>query len=814
MRLRAGWPVVALIVAAMAAIIGLSWPRTTSAHAVLQRSLPVQNQKIKQAEIPKLIETWYSESIERSLTSLSVIDCNAKNVQQGPVIFSDTDDTYAAIALPPTLDPSIYTVVYQNVSKVDGHTWTGSFSFIVLNADGSDPNCTAPQIQLQGQQGFLPEAGDSTLRWFELLSAVALTGALMFYLFVARPAAGFLNPDEIDDVEKTVFTLAADLILIAAPVLALSAFGQILLLADRLGGASNLSTILFSTRSGELWLSRIGLSMALALLFLPAAFSSNYRAGGRAQLIAAAGLIGSLGLLMTYSLGSHGAADGGAFWGVAADFVHFLATAAWLGALLQLPLLFWWTRGRLNDSKRFLYLANAFDRYSWLAVISVALLIGTGVFNAFVQLPNRPALWETTYGRVLLVKLALILPLLAVAGLNAVLVKPRLVNAIDALHSDDSNAKDRAREERSLRWLQAWLPRTSALEFLIGAAVLASVAVLTQSTTAAGELAQQAGKPSGRYEAPGPAGDLTVNLAIDPFGLGESTFTVTVQPSQPDGQTGKITGVRLRAFYDDPKAPPSSGSNGIDQDLAPTEQPNIWSAKAALLTRPGDWRVQVRIQRAGADDVSSQPLNVFGVGGILASTRPKGLFDLPFTFVDWNVVAGGAMIVLGIGAFLIWRNRPPAWSGSTSLSVAAAAIVALFAGTTLMFGVHGHSPIPIHEDDPKAIAHGRELFQANCVVCHGVEGRGDGPAASSLPAKPFDLTQHVPFHSDATLFGWITNGIPPDVAEKRMPAFKNLLSEKDRADIVVYLRHAFGSGEFTPVLPTQQATPQPSPSTG
>jgi copper transport protein len=810
------WPLVVLVAAALAVVVGLSWPRTTSAHAILQRSLPVQNQKLPQS--PQLVETWYSESIERSLTTLTVFDATAKAVQTGDTIFSDSDETYAAVALPPNLPPSIYTVAFQNVSKVDGHAWTGSFSFIVLNPDGTVPNVTACANcgnLTAGGQGFLPEAGDGTLRWFELLAAVTIAGALVFYVFVARPSALFLKAKEIEEVEETALTLAADLIVIAAPVLILSAIGQLLLLADRLGGPGRLNDILLNTRSGELWLARIGLSLALLLLFVPVLFSPAYRTGGRASLVAVVGLVGSLGLLMTYSLGSHAGTGGGEFWAVGSDFVHFLATAAWLGTMLQLPLLFWWTRGRLDSTKRFLYLANAFDRYAWLAVISLTLLIGTGVFNGFVQLPNRPALWDTTYGRVLIVKLALILPLLGVAGLNAIFIAPKLSDAIDALHNgeDPTFQEDQAargRLEGRLARLQGILPRTIALELLLGVAVLASVAVLAQSTTAKSELAQAAGKPSGQYETSGPAGDLNVDLLIKPFGLGVSTFTVSLQP-QGAAQLGDILDVKLRAFYDDPNAPLTSGGSGTDQELTATGQPGVWSADSALLTRPGDWRIQARVRRRGADDLNTQ-FSVLGVGGILAlKNQSTGRFDLPFTFVDWNVVAGGAMLVLGIGAFLIWRNRPPSWEGATSASVALASIVALFAGTTLVFGVHSHSAIvTIKPATAQSLANGQTLFETNCVTCHGREGRGDGPLANQLPVKPPDLTQHIPYHNDTTLFIWITDGIPIDSDTKRMPSFKDLLSASDRQDIVNYLRHAWGSGQFTPVLPPDQPTPPPS----
>lgn len=38
-------------------------------------------------------------------------------------------------------------------------------------------------------------------------------------------------------------------------------------------------------------------------------------------------------------------------------------------------------------------------------------------------------------------------------------------------------------------------------------------------------------------------------------------------------------------------------------------------------------------------------------------------------------------------------------------------------------------------------ARGPEMFRAYCAVCHGVDGRGGGPAADSLKKRPADLTQ-------------------------------------------------------------------------
>jgi caa(3)-type oxidase subunit IV len=41
---------------------------------------------------------------------------------------------------------------------------------------------------------------------------------------------------------------------------------------------------------------------------------------------------------------------------------------------------------------------------------------------------------------------------------------------------------------------------------------------------------------------------------------------------------------------------------------------------------------------------------------------------------------------------------------------------------------------------PELIAHGKELFQVQCIACHGPEGKGDGPAAAALNPHPRNFT--------------------------------------------------------------------------
>jgi len=78
---------------------------------------------------------------------------------------------------------------------------------------------------------------------------------------------------------------------------------------------------------------------------------------------------------------------------------------------------------------------------------------------------------------------------------------------------------------------------------------------------------------------------------------------------------------------------------------------------------------------------------------------------------------------------------------------------------------------------------GKVLYQKNCVVCHGTGGKGDGVAAAGLSMKPADHTSpNVQLQTDGSLWYELSNGHAP------MPAYKNVLTAKQRWELINYIR--------------------------
>jgi mono/diheme cytochrome c family protein len=90
-----------------------------------------------------------------------------------------------------------------------------------------------------------------------------------------------------------------------------------------------------------------------------------------------------------------------------------------------------------------------------------------------------------------------------------------------------------------------------------------------------------------------------------------------------------------------------------------------------------------------------------------------------------------------------------------------------------------------------AVKRGKKLFEAHCQSCHGKNGVGQPPIPWSIRNPKYitppalDDSQHAWHHSDENLIKTILEGSP---RTSQMPAWKNVLSRRDAADLVAYMK--------------------------
>ena len=95
------------------------------------------------------------------------------------------------------------------------------------------------------------------------------------------------------------------------------------------------------------------------------------------------------------------------------------------------------------------------------------------------------------------------------------------------------------------------------------------------------------------------------------------------------------------------------------------------------------------------------------------------------------------------------------------------------------------NPVPATAE---SVAIGEYLYQLNCLVCHGVEGRGDGPVGMLLETSPVDMhLEYTQDQADGQLFFTITRG------RVTMPYYRDALSQEERWHVINYIRAEFGS---------------------
>jgi copper transport protein len=409
-----------------------------SAHAVLQSSQPTDGERLPTA--PTSVSLQFNEPVKADLGGLKVVDTNGKRVDTGT---DQTTGDALTTALQRDLPDGTYVASYRVVSA-DGHPVKGAIVFAVGDASATDVDLSTLAPSSDSERGW-NVLGDIS-RFLTYVGALTAAGLAFFLVFVhdggpdARPLG-------------QVVRLAA--LVGAAGTLGVTAT-QAALATGQGWSAVFDPAVLHQVMVESLAWSTIVVLVGLVLVVL--SLETGHR-GARQGLAFYGGMATTLSFVLT----GHATNAPDRWVAVFSDAVHVTAAAVWIGGLVGLAtVLIIRTRAAATPADtdavvaapvgpvtvgttlmvaerpiarpsvdRLRGTAAIVTRFSTVALVSMVALAVAGIALAWVELGSLAALFDTTYGRLILAKLAVVAVIVVLAAYNRLRLVPQILTDID-----------------------------------------------------------------------------------------------------------------------------------------------------------------------------------------------------------------------------------------------------------------------------------------------------------------------------------------------------------------------------------------------
>lgn len=527
----------------LGAVLAVGGPASpAAAHANLVGSEPANGTVL--SEPPEAVVLSFSEPVQVIADRIQVIGPDGEPA--GPEGEPSADGAELTIPLEESSDIGTYLVSYRVISS-DSHPVFGSVTYSV-GAPSEVPTLPAGQ---EDTEDPLVKAAVSIDKYVGYAGVVLLVGPAL--------ALALLWPHRLSRRGPTR-VLWTGFGLVVASTLA----GPWLQAAYTTGeplssvGLADVQEVLSSTY-GTAHIVRLGVLISVAVLVRPLVAGQSGRTDR--YLLAGLGVIG----LGTWPFAGHPVASPVPAMSVLVATVHLAAAAIWVGGLVMLAgfLL------RLADQRELSVILPEWSRW---AALSVAVLMLAGLVQAVVEIGPPEALFSTTYGRLLLVKLGLVGAVIAVASYSRRLVRRRLGAA-------------RPREMRL----------AVGAEAVVLAAVLAMSSVLVQTTPGRTESATDNQLVStSDFTATLDSELYSLQVLVEPGGRGSNT--VHLYAYSPDGQPQLVEEWRMTAGL------PAAGIEPVDVPLLPLTDNHAFGE--LVMPVAGEWQLRFTLRVSEIDQES------------------------------------------------------------------------------------------------------------------------------------------------------------------------------------------------------------------
>jgi copper transport protein len=395
---RFAYLVATVVLAALGVLAGApaAW-----AHATVVSTSPAEGAIVPHA--PTRVAVTFDEPVGVSSGSLEVFAPDGSRADTGDTTHGSTP-AQIVDALKPGFGNGTYTVGWHVISD-DSHPVQGAFTFSI----GAPSSTSVNPARLNQTAGPLVGIAFGVVRWAAFCCFALLIGAVGFVLWCWP--AGAASP------------LVLRLTMGAWSGLAGSVLGAVLL-QGVYGAGEGVSRVFLPNVLHATLYSRYGRALGIRLilvivaLFVFTAILGNLRVEGRRVSAAASATWGVLAaaLAATWAAADHAGTGIQVPLSLVSDTIHLSAVALWLGGLTTLATTVLRRprspasrlAGRPVNRKRRAATAEAVravERFSPLALACVGAILLTGTYQAWRNVGSWPALVDTTYGRLLLVKI-------------------------------------------------------------------------------------------------------------------------------------------------------------------------------------------------------------------------------------------------------------------------------------------------------------------------------------------------------------------------------------------------------------------------
>jgi copper transport protein len=532
------------------------------AHATLDSSSPSNGSTVTRA--PSQIVLNFSEHVELPLESIRLLNCSGQKINIGTP-HHGSKPSQVVVGNIPNLPADTYLILWRVISA-DSHPVQGGIPFQVgAGAVGGAASCKA-SLTSESTSSTTVGVLFGASRFLLFTGLALLIGGVAFLLLIARGTSAAPRARLIAWIGFfiAVFATIAG-VMLQGPYAAGAGIGDAV-------KWSVISEIL-KTRYGHIALIRLGLlGFAFVLLVLLARLPTNRRPA--LGWWVAAALVG-LGLAATPGLAGH--ADTGTWTWIAvpADTVHVGAMSVWLGGLVVL-IATALGGGFSGGLRRTLII------FARLAFWCVVVLVVSGLFASWRQVGfSVSRYYDTTYGRLLLTKVGIVIVLVALAAVSRSIVRRRRAAPLDAPDSAIAAIDDKT--SKGLR-------RSVGGEVLFGIGVLAVTALLVNAQPARTAQAAQSKVFSTTLKGGQGTESILVNITVDPAKVGVNTMHVyTLTP-----QGLNLTIRNISATF-------SQGSTSLNAQLH-RGGANHFLSSNVVLPNAGNWQLVVHVIRGEFGD--------------------------------------------------------------------------------------------------------------------------------------------------------------------------------------------------------------------